>query len=160
MTQLDGRCLLGANAEKRRLHCEILRSSSVPSGRAGSPLCPFDTPIAAEYSMDAPSSATEAVLKPSDPIGGDMREVKGIDFNSYAGRDVTVAEMINGMADMGFQASSVAEAVRIIENMVSCLLWLLRYAPLSPIENMARRRRCQNDYIPWIHVKLGVVGFA
>lgn len=71
--------------------------------------------------MDAPSSATEAVLKPSDPVGGGVSEVKGIDFNEYAGRDVTVTEMIDGMKNMGFQASAVAEAVQIIENMVSAM---------------------------------------
>jgi deoxyhypusine synthase len=69
----------------------------------------------------APSLATDAVLKPSAPVSEDAQRVRGIDFNNYAGRDVTVAEMISGMANMGFQATAVADAVRIINEMVSAL---------------------------------------
>lgn len=44
--------------------------------------------------------------------------VKGIDFDDYQGRDITVNELVAGMADMGFQASAVGDAVRIIDDMV------------------------------------------
>jgi hypothetical protein len=67
----------------------------------------------------APSAATDAVLKPSDPVPEGATEVSGIDFNQYAGRDVTVPEMVAAMANMGFQASAVGDAVRIIDGMVS-----------------------------------------
>lgn len=66
----------------------------------------------------APSGATDAVLKPSEPVPDGAREVQGIDFNDYADRSITVDELVAGMACMGFQATSVGDAVRIIEGMV------------------------------------------
>ena len=70
--------------------------------------------------VKAPSGATDAVLKPSDPVPESARQVQGIDFNDYAQRSITVEELVGGMANMGFQATSVGEAVRIINEMVSC----------------------------------------
>ena len=67
----------------------------------------------------APSGATDAVLKPSEPVPAGAKEVQGIDFNQYAGRSITVEELIDGYSNMGFQATSVGEAVRIINGMVS-----------------------------------------
>ena len=67
----------------------------------------------------APSGATDAVLKPSEPVPADAKEVQGIDFNQYANRSITVEELIAGYSTMGFQATSVGEAVRIINDMVS-----------------------------------------
>ena len=68
--------------------------------------------------LKAPSGATDAVLKPSEPIPDGATEVQGIDFDNYADRSITVDELVAGMASMGFQATSVGEAVRIIEGMV------------------------------------------
>ncbi|KAF2854459.1 deoxyhypusine synthase-like protein [Plenodomus tracheiphilus IPT5] len=65
----------------------------------------------------APAAATDAVLKPSDPVPEGAREVQGIDFNKYASRPITVEELVGGYANMGFQATSVGEAVRIINDM-------------------------------------------
>jgi deoxyhypusine synthase len=65
-----------------------------------------------------PSLASDAVLKASEPVAPGMREVDGIDFDDYVGRDITVAELIAGMTNMGFQASAVSEATRIINDMV------------------------------------------
>lgn len=67
----------------------------------------------------APSLATDAVLKPSAPISTDMHEVEGIDFNHHTDKSLTVDELISGMKYMGFQASAVGEAVRIINDMVT-----------------------------------------
>lgn len=67
----------------------------------------------------APSVAAEAVLKPSGPVPVDAREIHGIDFNKHAAKPITVEELIDAMSTMGFQASAVAEAVRIINEMVS-----------------------------------------
>lgn len=67
----------------------------------------------------APSAATAAVLKPSEPVPHGSKEVQGIDFNKYADRSITVEELVQGMSNMGFQATSVAEAVRIVNGMVS-----------------------------------------
>ncbi|MCJ1313219.1 Deoxyhypusine synthase [Agyrium rufum] len=75
--------------------------------------------IPKESTKDAPSTATSAVLKPSDPVAKDMRKVTGIDFNAYEGRDITVKELVSGMTNMGFQASAVGEAIRIINDMRS-----------------------------------------
>ncbi|KAF1957428.1 DS-domain-containing protein [Byssothecium circinans] len=65
----------------------------------------------------APSGATDAVLKPSDPVPEGSREVRGIDFNDYAQRSITVEELMGGYANMGFQATAVGEAVRIVNDM-------------------------------------------
>ncbi|KAF1915500.1 Deoxyhypusine synthase-domain-containing protein, partial [Ampelomyces quisqualis] len=63
------------------------------------------------------SSVTDAVLKPSAPVAPGSREVQGIDFNQHASRNITVDELVGGYATMGFQATSVGEAVRIINDM-------------------------------------------
>ena len=70
--------------------------------------------------LQAPTGATDAVLKPSEPVPAGSRPVQGIDFNDYAQRAMTVEELVGGMASMGFQATAVGEAVRIINDMVSC----------------------------------------
>ncbi|KAL2004604.1 hypothetical protein VTN00DRAFT_3340 [Thermoascus crustaceus] len=64
-----------------------------------------------------PSTATDAVLVASEPVPEGVRQVRGVDFNRYQGRDITVADMVEHMAAMGFQASAVADAVRIINDM-------------------------------------------
>ncbi|KAL1392077.1 Deoxyhypusine synthase [Phyllosticta capitalensis] len=62
---------------------------------------------------------TDAVLKPSDPVPDGARQVKGIEFDDYArsGRSITVQELVAGMETMGFQATSVGQAVRVIDSM-------------------------------------------
>lgn len=66
----------------------------------------------------APSSVTTAVLMPSDEMPKGSQKVEELDFNAYNGRSITVEELIDGMKHMGFQASSIGEAVRIISEMV------------------------------------------
>lgn len=66
-----------------------------------------------------PSEATNAVLVPSDELPEGAQKVEEIDFNAFKGRPITVDDMLDGMKYMGFQASSMAEAVRIINDMVS-----------------------------------------
>lgn len=65
-----------------------------------------------------PSAATDAVLKPSAPMPQGVEQVRGIEFNDYRNHPITAEELVAGMASMGFQASAVAEAVRIINDMV------------------------------------------
>ena len=65
-----------------------------------------------------PSSVADAVLRVSAPLAEDARKVRGIDFDDFRGKDITVEELVAGMAGMGFQASAVADAVRIINEMV------------------------------------------
>jgi deoxyhypusine synthase len=64
------------------------------------------------------SLTTAAVLKPSEELPKGSQKVEELDFNAYNGRPVTVEELIEGMKHMGFQASSIGEAVRIINEMV------------------------------------------
>lgn len=65
-----------------------------------------------------PSKATDAVLLPSEPVPAGMQKVQGIDFDAHHATNITVAELVDGMANMGFQASAVADAVHIINQMV------------------------------------------
>ena len=70
----------------------------------------------------APSGATAAVLKPSDPVPQDSQPVQGLEFDDFysKGRNVSAAEMVENLAHMGFQASSLGKAKEIIDGMV-CL---------------------------------------
>ena len=65
-----------------------------------------------------PSTVADAVLKVSAPIPGGVRKVQGIEFDDFKEQSITVEELVNGMAGMGFQASAVSDAVRIINEMV------------------------------------------
>jgi hypothetical protein len=51
------------------------------------------------------------------------QKVEELDFNSFAGRPITVDDLVSGMNHMGFQASSIGEAIRIINDMVSSPLF-------------------------------------
>jgi len=65
-----------------------------------------------------PSSVTDAVLVASSEMPASAQKVEELDFNTFAGRQITVDDLITGMNNMGFQASSIGEAVRIINDMV------------------------------------------
>ncbi len=65
-----------------------------------------------------PSSVAAAVLKASHEMPQGSQKVEELDFNTFAGRPITVEDLISGMNHMGFQASSIGEAVRIINDMV------------------------------------------
>lgn len=64
-----------------------------------------------------PSAATDAVLVPSNEMPKGSKKVEGIDFNKLAGGPITIDDLLSGMMNMGFQASSIGEAVRIINDM-------------------------------------------
>lgn len=66
-----------------------------------------------------PSSATDAVLLASEPVPEGTHEVRGVDFHRFQGRDITAAELVDNMMHAGFQGSGVAEASRIMNDMVS-----------------------------------------
>ncbi|KAF3903571.1 hypothetical protein AA313_de0202722 [Arthrobotrys entomopaga] len=66
-----------------------------------------------------PSKAVEAVLVQSSPMPEGSVQVKGIDFNDYADRPITVDEMVRNMSNMGFQASSLGRAVEVVDKMRS-----------------------------------------
>ena len=66
-----------------------------------------------------PSAATEAVLVQSVEMPKDAQQVEELDFNKFKGRPLTADDLLQGMKHMGFQASSMCEAVRIINEMRS-----------------------------------------
>lgn len=74
----------------------------------------------------APVGATGAVLKASDPVPESAVPVKGLDFDAFADRNVTVAELVENLANVGFQATSIGQAVDIVNGMVRILT---RYLP-------------------------------
>ncbi|KAG9229887.1 deoxyhypusine synthase [Amylocarpus encephaloides] len=63
-----------------------------------------------------PPSASSAVLVRGQMPAG-SQGVEELDFNKFAGRPITVDDLLTGMNHMGFQASSIGEAVRIINDM-------------------------------------------
>ncbi|KAH6900154.1 Deoxyhypusine synthase [Thelonectria olida] len=65
-----------------------------------------------------PSAATDAVLVKSEEMPKDAQKVEDLDFNKFKG-PVSAEDLFEGMRHMGFQASSMCEAVRIINDMVS-----------------------------------------
>ena len=71
-----------------------------------------------EWTSHPPNSATDAILKRSAPVPSDSREVCGIEFNDHKDTSITVEDLVAGMSRMGFQASALSEAVRIINDMV------------------------------------------
>lgn len=66
----------------------------------------------------APTAVTDAVLKPSNPVPDGAIPVDGVDFDKFAHRNISVSELVDGMANMGFQASSIGQAVQIVDGMV------------------------------------------
>lgn len=103
----------------------------------------------------APTGATAAVLKPSDPVPTGAIPVDGVQFEKFAQRDITVAELVDGMTNMGFQASGLGQAVKIVNEMVMSILhtrcafrWLIRCT--APLERS--RRWIEDDHIPRVHL--------
>ena len=68
--------------------------------------------------VDEPETFQTAVLKPSVVLPKSYPVVRGIDFDEYRDAPITVESLIEGMANSGFQATSVADAMRIINNMI------------------------------------------
>ncbi|KAI6857795.1 hypothetical protein D0864_15953 [Hortaea werneckii] len=65
----------------------------------------------------APSGATDAVLKPSDPVPEGAMPVKGLDFDHYANANISAAELVDTMSNMGFQSTAIGRAASIINGM-------------------------------------------
>lgn len=65
-----------------------------------------------------PSAAKDAVLVKSVEMPEDAQKVEELDFNQFRGRPITADDLFQGMKHMGFQASSMCEAIRIINEMV------------------------------------------
>ncbi len=99
---------------------------------AGTSLTAFPAPPSPTITKDSPtttkvpesqrpSGAADAVLKPSDPVPENWKQVRGIEFNDFEGRDVTVTDLLEGMERIGFQGSNVSRAAKIIDEMVCTL---------------------------------------
>lgn len=69
-------------------------------------------------SSQPPSTVTDAVFVKSVEMPKGSQKVEELDFNAFKGRPITAEDLLNGMKHMGFQASSIGEAVRIINDMV------------------------------------------
>lgn len=68
-----------------------------------------------------PASVAAAVLVPSNEMPKGSQKVEELDFDNFSDEKMSVEDLINGMSNMGFQASSIGEATRIINDMVRCL---------------------------------------
>lgn len=79
----------------------------------------------------APPAATDAVLMKSEAMPSDAQPVEELDFNKLKG-PITAQDLYLGMRHMGFQASSTAEAIRIINDMVSTTRCRTNMAITSP----------------------------
>lgn len=66
----------------------------------------------------APATAKDAVLVKSGAMPEGAQKVEDFDFNNFKG-PMSAQDLLLGMQHMGFQASSIGEAVRIINGMVS-----------------------------------------
>lgn len=101
----------------------------------------------------APSAAMDAVLVASEPVPEGSHQVRGVDFDRFRGRDITVAEMVDNMTHMGFQGSAVAEAAQIINEMVSAFPLLGVQCANAPTAGVPSPRNRREDYhFPRLHV--------
>ncbi|TQS36795.1 hypothetical protein Golomagni_02746 [Golovinomyces magnicellulatus] len=72
----------------------------------------------ATASESIPSTVTDAVLVASSEMPAGSQKVEELDFNKLEGSGpITVDDLVAGMTNMGFQASSIGEAIRIINDM-------------------------------------------
>lgn len=74
--------------------------------------------MAAESRSEVYDGARDALFVRSDPMPSDAEQVRGVEFNSLHGRPIKVDDLIAGMTNTGFQASSVGKATQIINDMV------------------------------------------
>lgn len=72
--------------------------------------------MAQDAGATAPAAAQAAVLMRSQPVPEGTRKVDGPNFDKLDPNDLSA--LLDSMASIGFQGSSVSEAVRLIEQMV------------------------------------------
>lgn len=75
-----------------------------------------EEPVTAK--MDSEHLHALNITAHSEEMPAEIPPVSGIEWNDFADRNITVAEMVSRMKNTGFQATAVAEAVEIIEDMV------------------------------------------
>ena len=62
-----------------------------------------------------PSQASAAVLQPSEPISSDAVHVEGPNFDT----NPSLHDLLGSYERIGFQATSLGRAIRIVDKMVS-----------------------------------------
>ena len=67
-------------------------------------------------SSNIPSSASAAVLKPSEPMPEFAVSVEGPNFDE----PMTLEKLLDSYKRIGFQANSLGKAIDIVNRMVSC----------------------------------------
>lgn len=65
--------------------------------------------------MNVPSQASAAVLQPSEPISSDAVHVEGPNFDN----NISLHDLLGSYERIGFQATSLGRAIRIVDKMVS-----------------------------------------
>jgi len=80
-----------------------------------------------------PSLSHDAVFKPSAPVPEGVPMVDGPEFNNYDRKnmDITAAELVANMANIGFQSAGVGKAARIINEMVCISIPRMLQSPIS-----------------------------
>lgn len=98
----------------------VLSGSALSSGVLHSAHIAFsfaDTLTIMTSSNQPPAAATDAVLVKSVEMPAEAQKVEELDFNKFKGRPITAEDLYQGMRHMGFQATSIGEAIRIINDM-------------------------------------------
>lgn len=101
----------------------------------------------------APSGAKDAVLVQSEEMPADAQKVEELDFNKLKG-PITAHDLFMGMRHMGFQASAMSEAIRIINEMVGRILqYIFFLSVLTKAASMERPRDGrQNHHLSRLHI--------
>jgi deoxyhypusine synthase len=77
-----------------------------------------------------PSSVTNAVLLKSNAMPESSQTGEELDFNKLTktGQPITVDQLMGNISNIGFQASAIGEAVRIINDMVRTYIGICLHA--------------------------------
>ena len=94
-----------------------MSTNTVPNGTTTLPDPKKEDPEPRRKSVVADKSA-QAVLKPSIPMPKSSTKIRGVDFNEYKSRPITVQQLTSHFSTTGFQASNLGKAIEIINNMV------------------------------------------
>lgn len=109
-----------------------------------------------------PADAKEAVFVTSQAVPEDAPRVQGLDFNRHHASNISVVDMVESMSHMGFQASALGDAVRIINGMVGVIHLTSRRTRRSwpsdrrslCVANMeAYRDWCQDHDLPGVYIE-------
>lgn len=108
-----------------------------------------------------PDKAKDAVFVPSDPVPEGVIPVRGIDFNLHKDEDISVVDLVDRMSNMGFQASALGDAVRIINEMVRGHFLSRQYLTRACLTVLAEDMEGQRywrpmHHLPGLHVEFDI----